>query len=228
MGGPSPSVVAAGGRAPARRRRRTGPRGDQPLRPVRLAFTDGLEACEVGSSRRTAVHSVRGPRTGGPERAATRRHGRDPASMRIRRHLVLAGLVGVTLTVGLPAVAGQARAADERWAWPVPVGRSAVMHGFAPPDHPWLPGHRGVDLRAQAGALVEAAGPGRVHFAGRIGRMWVVSVLHPDGLLTTYEPVRPLVRRGAWVRRGQPIGRLLRSGSHCGSPRPPRGVPRSP
>jgi hypothetical protein len=138
--------------------------------------------------------------------------------MRIRRHLVLAGLVGVAVTVGPPAGAGRAHAADERWTWPVPVGRSAVMHGFAPPDHPWLPGHRGVDLRAQAGARVAAAGPGRVHFAGRIGRMWVVSVLHPDGLLTTYEPVRPLVRRGAWVRRGQPIGLLLRSGSHCGSP----------
>src|SRR3954452_18404262 len=127
MGGPSPSVVAAGGRAPARRRRRTGPRGDQPLRPVRLAFTDGLEACEVGSSRRTAVQRGRGPRTGGLELEAARPPGRDPASMRIRRHLVLAGLVGVAATVGPPAGAGRAHAADERWTWPVPVGRSAVM-----------------------------------------------------------------------------------------------------
>src|SRR5205823_6737048 len=35
------------------------------------------------------------------------------------------------------------------------------------------------------------------------------------GLLTTYEPLRPVVRRGQQVRPGQLLGRLLLRGGHC-------------
>jgi len=139
--------------------------------------------------------------------------------MRCVRRLVTLCVLGVAICLTAPPAAADAPAAG--WTWPVPAagtGRPGVVHGFAPPEQPWLPGHRGVDLQARAGAVVRAAAAGRVHFAGRIGRTWVVSVLHPDGLLTTYEPVRPTVRRGAWVRRGQALGRLLLTGSHCGSP----------
>jgi murein DD-endopeptidase MepM/ murein hydrolase activator NlpD len=45
--------------------------------------------------------------------------------------------------------------------------------------------------------------------------MPVVSIRHPDGLLTTYQPVRPRVRAGDAVRLGQVIGRLVARGSHC-------------
>src|SRR4051794_5599341 len=136
--------------------------------------------------------------------------------MRLRRPLALAGLIcAVTVAYALAAPPASARSDAARWVWPVPTAAPVVVHGFAPPTEPWLAGHRGVDLRVRPGTLVRAAGPGQVHFAGRIGRLWGVSVLHPGGLLTTYEPVRPLVRRGAWVWSGQPIGRLLRSGSHC-------------
>ena len=150
----------------------------------------------------------------------------DAALMRCLRRLLTLGVLGVA--VGLTATPAAADAPAARWTWPVPAGGTGVVHGFAPPEQPWLAGHRGVDLRAPAGAVVRAAGAGRVHFAGRIGRIWVVSVLHPDGLLTTYEPVRPLVRRGMWVREGQPIGRLLRGGSHCASPCLHWGLRRGP
>ena len=136
--------------------------------------------------------------------------------MRLRRALVLGViLTGTVMGVSSPALAADAPSARGAWGWPVPPGDRAVANGFAPPDRPWLPGHRGVDLRGRPGEVVRAARAGRVHFAGRIGAIWVVSVMHADGLLTTYEPVRPRVRAGAWVRRGQPIGRLLRVGSHC-------------
>src|SRR3954468_8318580 len=182
----------------------------------RLAEANRCPQCTRATHRRTRCNALG-------------RRSVDRAEMRLRRRLALAGLLGgVSVALALVPHPVAAHAADAGWAWPVPVGGPAVLHGFAPPDRPWLPGHRGVDLRARAGAVVRAAGPGRVHFAGRIGRMWVVSVLHPDGLLTTYEPVRPLVRRGAWVRRGQPIGLLLRSGSHCGSPCLHWGLRRGP
>jgi len=131
--------------------------------------------------------------------------------MRSVRRLVTLSVVGLALSLGAsPATAASATA----WTWPL-AGAPQVVHGFAPPAEPWLAGHRGVDLVGRRGEPVRAAGAGVVHFAGRIGRVGIVSVLHADGLLTTYEPLRTLVRVGATVRRGQVLGLLVRAGSHC-------------
>ena len=53
-----------------------------------------------------------------------------------------------------------------------------------------------------------------VVFAGPLAGRGVVSVDHPGGLRTTYEPVRAVVTPGQRVLRGQQIG-LLESG-HAG------------
>src|SRR5206468_4509956 len=101
------------------------------------------------------------------------------------------------------------------YRWPLD-GTPAVVRPFVPPPLPWLPGHRGVDLAAVAGATVRAAGAGVVHFAGPVAGRGVVSVDHAGGLRTTYEPVRPLVRAGQPVRAGDPIGVLM--AGHAGCP----------
>ncbi|WP_448851002.1 murein hydrolase activator EnvC family protein [Corynebacterium sp. 335C] len=88
---------------------------------------------------------------------------------------------------------------------PVP---GAVLRPFDPPPEPWLPGHRGVDLAAAPGAPVRASAAGRVHFAGSVAGRPTVSVMHADGLRTTYQPVEPSVRVGDAVARGQVIGTL--------------------
>src|SRR5947209_1444726 len=80
-----------------------------------------------------------------------------------------------------------APAAATGYRWPLD-GRPAVVRAFAPPPRPWLPGHRGVDLGAAPGTIVRAAGAGTVSFAGRVAGRGVVSVAHPGGLRTTYEP----------------------------------------
>ena len=51
-----------------------------------------------------------------------------------------------------------------------------------------------------------AAGSGTVVFAGILAGRGVVSVDHPGGLRTTYEPVSPTVIAGDRVVRGQRIG----------------------
>jgi hypothetical protein len=111
------------------------------------------------------------------------------------------------------AVAGPSSAGP--WSWPVgsPTAPPSVLRAFAPPDRPWLAGHRGVDLEADAGTTVRSAGAGVVSHAGRLAGRGVVAVVHGD-LRTTYEPVTAAVSVGMQVAPGEAIGRL-ESGGHC-------------
>jgi murein DD-endopeptidase MepM/ murein hydrolase activator NlpD len=119
-------------------------------------------------------------------------------------------VVGVVHDPGPPAAA---RRRGRR-----PAGRAGVptvTRPFQPPPRPWLPGHRGVDLAGSPGVLVLAAGAGVVAFAGSVAGVGVVSIDHPGGLRTTYEPVTPLVTAGAPVVAGQPIAVLLPGHEGC-------------
>jgi murein DD-endopeptidase MepM/ murein hydrolase activator NlpD len=100
------------------------------------------------------------------------------------------------------------------WQWPLRPVPNQIVHDFAPPPEPWLPGHRGVDLAGHAGEPVHAAGAGVVSFAGSIAGVGVVSVTS-GALRTTYEPVKATVHRGDQVASGDVIGRLAAEGSHC-------------
>lgn len=84
-----------------------------------------------------------------------------------------------------------------------------VVRRFDPPDQPWLPGHRGVDLLGTEGTGVAAAMAGRVVFAGTVAGRGVVVVAHGE-LRTTYLPVRPRVPVGRSVAPGEVIGELQR------------------
>ncbi|WP_231509351.1 murein hydrolase activator EnvC family protein [Streptosporangium roseum] len=107
-----------------------------------------------------------------------------------------------------------APAPSARWDWPL-VGRPHVLRGFAPPAQPWLAGHRGIDLAAPPGTEVRAAGAGTVGYAGPLAERGVVTVLHADGLRTTYLPVQPSVRHGQTVGRGEAIGVVQDVPGHC-------------
>jgi len=96
--------------------------------------------------------------------------------------------------------------------WPVP----RVLTPFRGPAQPFGPGHRGVDLAGAVGQQVHAARAGVVVFEGPVAGRNVVSVDHDDGLRTTYEPVRPVVRPGDRVAAGTVLG-LLEPG-HRGCP----------
>ena len=102
------------------------------------------------------------------------------------------------------------------FAWPVPS--PLVTRPFEPPPERWLAGHRGVDLAAPPGSPVRSSGAGTVVFAGPVAGRGVVSVAHPNGLRTTYEPVEPAVRAGDAIITGQTLGTL--SAGHPGCPAP--------
>lgn len=106
-----------------------------------------------------------------------------------------------------PAPVAAQGVAESDWRWPL-AGRPVVTRRFDPPAQRWLPGHRGVDLAGAPGAVVYAAGPGTVFFAGPVAGRGVVSLDHAGGLRTTYEPVTALVAAGDVVGAGDPIGVL--------------------
>ncbi|SIS11128.1 M23 family metallopeptidase [Williamsia sterculiae] len=147
------------------------------------------------------------------------RAGSHPRDRPWRPVAVVTVLEIAVLVVGLwvapsPASATPISASTGGYGWPIQP-RPRVVTPFSPGEHRWQPGHRGVDLAAAPGTVVVAAGAGTVHHVGVVAGRPVVSILHPDGLLTTYEPVDPGVRAGQSVARGDPIGTLLAGHPGC-------------
>jgi murein DD-endopeptidase MepM/ murein hydrolase activator NlpD len=89
------------------------------------------------------------------------------------------------------------------------------MRVFDAPSPNWRPGHRGVDLAGVPGQPVYAAAEGTVVFAGELAGRPVVSIAHPGGLRTSYEPVRASVRAGQRVDAGTTVGELEPGHAGC-------------
>ncbi len=132
------------------------------------------------------------------------------------RRVIILVLGWLLLPVVLPAPEAGA-APGGRFDWPLQP-RPPVLRRFDKPPQDWLPGHRGVDLGGARGQPVLAAGDGVVVFAGEVGGKPVVSLDHPGGLRTTYEPVRASVPVGRKVLRGEPVGSLDLGHAGCTTP----------
>jgi murein DD-endopeptidase MepM/ murein hydrolase activator NlpD len=127
-----------------------------------------------------------------------------------RAVLILALTLAPTLVSAVPAVADL----DVRLQWPLRPAPT-VVRGFDAPSPDWKPGHRGVDLSGRPGQQVYAAGRATVVFAGELAGRPVVSLAHPGGLRTSYEPVRAAVRTGQQVTAQTVIGELVAGHSGC-------------
>ncbi len=114
------------------------------------------------------------------------------------------------LMLGVSPAAADAGRLD----WPIRPPPK-VVRAFDAPSPNWQRGHRGVDLAATAGQPVYAAGPGTVVFAGELADRPLVSIAHPGGLRTSYEPVDPAVRRGQVVTARTSIGELRAGHPGC-------------
>jgi murein DD-endopeptidase MepM/ murein hydrolase activator NlpD len=103
--------------------------------------------------------------------------------------------------------------------WLSPVGPAAgipvVLRGFRIGPYPWSPGHRGVDLASATGEPVRAPASATVVYSGVIAGVGILSLLHADGVRTTYQPVAGLVELGQHVAAGTVVARVRGRGSHC-------------
>jgi murein DD-endopeptidase MepM/ murein hydrolase activator NlpD len=121
--------------------------------------------------------------------------------------------VAVILTAALIPTC-PARGDAARLEWPLRP-RPAVLRTFDAPAPDWNRGHRGVDLAGTPGQPVYAAGAGTVVYAGLLAGRQVVSLAHPGGLHTSYEPVQASVRVGQLLTGGTVIGELLAGHPGC-------------
>lgn len=122
----------------------------------------------------------------------------------MRRALASALLVVLVLTGG-PA------ADPPRWAWPTPAPHSVARQYLAPAT-PYGPGHRGLDITAHS-VEIRAPAAGVVHFAGVVVDRPVLSIAHPGGLISSFEPISTTLVAGDPVARGAVIGTL--EPGHC-------------
>ncbi|MBA2726184.1 MAG: peptidoglycan DD-metalloendopeptidase family protein [Actinobacteria bacterium] len=92
--------------------------------------------------------------------------------------------------------------------WFIPPIDGQITQRFDPPAHEYGSGHRGIDLAASPGTAVRAVAPGVVFFAGDVGHVSAVTVVHGQGLVSTYSDLAEvLVRTGQRVGQGTWIGR---------------------
>lgn len=127
-----------------------------------------------------------------------------------------ATVTGTTAPDGRPPAPTPATRVSTRrgLAWPLSP-RPTVRRRFEQPRSQWSAGHRGVDLLATVGQPVLSAGDGVIAFSGVIAGRGVISVRHPGGLRTSYEPVDGRVPSGTLVHRGTPIGVVSPAPGHC-------------
>ncbi|MDO5629445.1 MAG: M23 family metallopeptidase [Mobilicoccus sp.] len=141
-----------------------------------------------------------------------------PTSVVATTSAVAASATTPTTGAAPGAAAAPDPAASRRWK--PPVEPPTVDRAFDAPEQRWLPGHRGVDLRAPAGTEIRAPADGTVAFAGMVAGRGVVSIDHADPrisgatLRSTYEPVEARVARGDAVVAGQVVA-VIADDSHC-------------
>lgn len=104
-------------------------------------------------------------------------------------------------------------------SWLPPLSGATEAHvdrPFVAPEMPWSAAHRGVDLLTGS-VEVLAPAPGEVTFVGTVVDRPVVTIRHPDGLLSSFEPVESDLQVGQTVSQGQTIGNISAEHHHCAS-----------
>ena len=82
-----------------------------------------------------------------------------------------------------------------------------VVDSYRPPAHVGAPGNRGLEYDPEPGQPVRASAEGEVVFAGQVARNRFVTVLHRDGLRTSYGYLGWMaVDEGDLVSPGQLLG----------------------
>ena len=91
------------------------------------------------------------------------------------------------------------------WIWPVDAPHSVVRE-FIASESAYGRGHRGIDIAAVAGSAVRAPASGRVLFSGEVAGRGVLTIEHPNDVVSTIEPIDSSVTVGDVVSAGDVVG----------------------
>ncbi|MFJ2541870.1 M23 family metallopeptidase [Microbacterium sp. NPDC087589] len=135
-------------------------------------------------------------------------------STRTRATIALLLLIVIAL---LPPTSTSARASssvDEAhplWRWPLDAPR-AVASPYRAPAHEFGAGHRGIDLSTAEGVIVRSPADGTIAFRGVVVDRPLITIAHPGGYVSTFEPVSSTLAPGDTVSAGDEIGTVAVGG----------------
>lgn len=128
---------------------------------------------------------------------------------RCRRGARVAAWIAATAVISLTLVGAPTPATSEAGAAPPPYRHPtsrAVSRPFDVSAGPYGAGNRGLEYAVAAGDPISAIGAGVVVFAGTVAGGRFVTILHEDGLRSSYSYLASIaVSRGAPVAMGQVI-----------------------
>lgn len=128
--------------------------------------------------------------------------------------VLVAAIVTALALVSAPASASSAQVPE---VYRPPVD-AVVLDPFRPPAEPWLAGNRGLEYDTSPGTPVYAIGSGLVVFAGQVAGQLYVTVLHGDGIRSSYSYLGSVgVSLGDRVRGGQMLGATSDVPFHLGA-----------
>ena len=93
-----------------------------------------------------------------------------------------------------------------------------VIGEYDAPAKQWLPGHRGLDLRARPQDAIIAPADGVVAFSGKVAGKSVVTLRHgaeTGSLTSTFEPAVTTRPVGAVIAKGERFARVEGGSEHC-------------
>lgn len=142
-----------------------------------------------------------------PVRSAhTRSWVRATSVLALALPLVTSGTATATLRVPAAGTSSQ--------GWPL-APAPVVVHPFEPPTARWGAGHRGVDLAAVPGQRLLSPRPAAIAFAGTVAGVPAISLDHPDGTRTTYQPAVTAHEVGSPINQGEAFAVVVPGASHC-------------
>ncbi len=135
-------------------------------------------------------------------------------STRTRATIALLLMIAFVLVPPIPTDASTSSsdgATHPLWRWPIDAPR-AIASPYRAPAHEFGAGHRGVDLAAAQGVIVRAPADGTIAFRGTVVDRPLITIEHPAGYVSTFEPVSSALAPGDTVSAGDEIGTVAAGG----------------
>ena len=128
--------------------------------------------------------------------------------------LQLAGFLTLSLTWLIPSPG-----LGDQPTWSAPVVGSELVSSYRSPQTPYGSGHRGVDYKVTLGQGVFSPADAEVSYVGKVVDRPVVSLLHSESLVSSYEPVCSSFVLGQKVSKGDLVGEVCEADQeylqHC-------------